>query len=232
MRATGRPARRVLRLDVLPALMPMHAIAWGAAARRGFVPEWRLRPIQKGFARALFAGGLADPARLRGGSPVHNRWQQRWLHILRGTAQAAPLQPALAAAYGLEFTRPFHDKRVVELGLAIPEALQFRNGLERYLARHALRDLLPIQLLARGPGNDAENPDMFRLARNTAPAALAESRQLDRGGRLSRYVDFDKLERMIANVDEKKRRHHHRLAVAHATIGLARFIAWFDHTND
>lgn len=231
MRATGRPARRVMRLDVLPALVPMRAIAWSAAARRGFVPEWRLRPIEKGFARALFAGGLADPTRLRTGLPVHNRWQQRWLHILRRTAQAAPLQPALAAACGLDFTRPFYDKRVVELGLAIPEALQFRNGLERYLARKALSDLLPAQLLARGPGNDAENPDMFRLARATAPAALAEARRLDRGGRLSRYVDFDQLEGMIANVDETKRNHHQRLAVAHATIGLARFIAWFDRSN-
>jgi asparagine synthase (glutamine-hydrolysing) len=232
MRATGRPARRVLRLDVIPALMPMRVIAWGAAARRGFVPEWRLRPIPKNFARSLFDQGVVDPARLRGASPVHNRWQQRWLHILRRTAQAAPLQPALAAAHGLEFTRPFYDKRVVELGLAIPEALQFRNGLERHLARQALHDLLPTQLLARGPGNDAENPDMFRLARVTAASALAETRELDRGGRLSRYIDFDKLERMIANVDETKRGHHQRLAVAHATIGLARFIAWFDRAND
>jgi asparagine synthase (glutamine-hydrolysing) len=232
MRATGRPARRVLRLDVIPALMPMRVISWGAAARRGFVPEWWLHPIAKNFARSLFIQGVVDPTRLRGGSPVHNRWQQRWLHILRGTAQAAPLQPALAAELGLQFTRPFHDKRVVELGLAIPETLQFRDGLERYLARQALRDLLPAELLARGPGNDAENPDMFRLARNTAPTALAEIRDLDRGGRLSRYVDFDKLARMIANADESKRPHHHRLAVAQATIGLARFIAWFDRTND
>lgn len=232
MRATGRPARRVLRLDVLPALLPMRVIAWSAAARRGFVPEWRLRPIAKSFARSLFVQGTVDRARLRGASPVHNRWRQRWLHILRGSAQAAPLQPALAAEHGLQFTRPFHDKRVVELGLAIPERLQFRNGLERYLARQALRDLLPAELLARGPGNDAENPDLFRLARNTAPAALAEIRELDRDGRLSRYLDFDKLERMVTNVDETERPHHRRLAVAHATIGLARFIAWFDRAND
>jgi hypothetical protein len=39
------------------------------------------------------------------------------------------------AAHGLEFTQPFHDERVVEFGLAIPEALYFKNGKTRYLAR-------------------------------------------------------------------------------------------------
>ncbi|MBO9499209.1 MAG: hypothetical protein J7483_07110 [Novosphingobium sp.] len=232
MRATGWPLLRVLRHDVLPALMPMRAVAWAALARGGFVPSWRRRPIALAFARSLFARGVADPARLRDDTPVHDRWQRRWLHILRRTASAPPVHAALAAAQGLEFTRPFHDKRVVELGLAIPESLQFRDGRERYLARTALGDLLPDRLLRRGPGNDAENPDMFRMARATAPAVLAEARALDRGGRLSRYVDFDKLEAMIADPDETKRPHHHRLALANATIHMARFIAWFDRSND
>ncbi len=48
-----------------------------------------------------------------------------------------------AAANGLEFTQPFHDKRVVELALAIPEALQMRNGRDRDLARRALADIYP-----------------------------------------------------------------------------------------
>jgi asparagine synthase (glutamine-hydrolysing) len=231
MRATGRPTLNVLRHDVIPALLPMRGAQWFAAAGREFMPVWRDRGIREAFARSLFQRGGANPARLRGATIVHHRWRERWLHILRKSAQAPPVQPPLAAAQGLQFTRPFHDKRIVELGLAIPEDFQFRNGLERYLARTALRDLLPGRLLARGPGNDAEEPDMFRMARAATPAALAETRALDRDGRLSRYVDFDKLEAMISTANEARRPDHRRLAIANTVITVARFIAWFDRTN-
>jgi asparagine synthase (glutamine-hydrolysing) len=231
MRATGAPARRVLRNDVLPALMPLRLMRWADAAARGFAPQWRERAIPETFARSLFTRGVADAKRLRGGAPLHNRWRDRWLHMLRKIAQAPPQQPAIAAAHGLAFTRPFHDKRIVELGLAIPEALQFRNGLERYLARTVFRDKLPAQLRARASGNDAEEPDMFRMARAGAPTALAAALAQDRGGRLSRHIDFEKLQAMIADPDETKRPDHHRLAIANVTITLARFIAWFDRSN-
>jgi asparagine synthase (glutamine-hydrolysing) len=231
MRATGWSAPSVLRYDVFPALLPMRGAQLIAATGRGFMPIWRERGIREDFARSLFRRGGANPARLRGATIVHHRWRERWLHLLRKSAQAPPVQPPLAAAHGLQFTRPFHDKRIVELGLAIPEDLQFRNGLERYLARTALCDLLPGRLLARKPGNDAEEPDMFRMARTAAPAALADTRALDRDGRLSRYVDFDKLEAMISTADEAKRPDHRRLAIANTVISVARFIAWFDRTN-
>ena len=155
----------------------------------------------------------------------------RWLAFLTRAATAQPIQSTLAASCGLDFTRPFHDKRVVELGLAIPEALQFKNGLERYLARTALAGVLPPVVLARQSGNDAEEPDMFRMAAAGAPAALAQARASDRGGRLSRYIDFDKLETMIAGADEAHRPDHHRLAVASSAIALAHFLAWFDRGN-
>jgi len=142
------------------------------------------------------------------------------------------VQSTLAAAHGLEFTRPFHDKRVVELGLALPEAMQFGAGQDRYLARRALADILPASLLARRSGNDAEDPDFFRMATTSAPAALAEARELDRDGRLSRYVNFERLEAMIAGADAAHRPHHQRLMMANLTITLARFVAWFDRTNE
>ena len=232
MQVTGDPALRLLRNDVLPALVPLRAIAALLSVRRGLVPTWRRGAIADHFARTLFENGAVDPSRLRGDYPVHNRWRARWLHLLRKTAMAPPVHQTLAAAHGLEFTRPFHDKRVVEFGLALPESVQFRNGLERHLARHALADILPAQLLARPPGNDAEDPDLFRMAKSSAPAALAEARRLDRDGRLSRYIDLDRLEATIAGADESRRPDHHRLMVANLTITMARFVAWFDRANE
>jgi asparagine synthase (glutamine-hydrolysing) len=232
LRTTGDPALRLLRNDVLPALLPLRAIAAIASLRHGTTPAWRRGAIADDFARSLFASGAVDSSRVRGDYPVHHRWRERWLHLLRKSASGPSAQSTLAATHGLEFTRPFHDKRVVELGLALPESVQFGDGHDRYLARRALRDILPASLLARAPGNDTEDPDFFHMASVGAPAALAEARELDRDGKLSRYVDFDRLESMITRADEARRPDHQRLMVANLTITLARFVAWFDRNNE
>jgi len=231
MRTTGRTALQLWRYEVVPALAPLRALAAVESLRRGIKPIWQTRPVNDAFARSMFDRGAIDASRLRQPMPVHNRWRERWLHLLRKVVAQPPAQATLAAAHGLELSRPFHDKRVVELGLAIPESLQFKEGLERYLARHAFADILPARLLARGPGNDAEEPDLFRMANESASAALAEARALDRDGRLSRYMDFDRLGEMIAGADESRMADHRRLHVATRVIALARFIAWFERNN-
>lgn len=229
--ATGRSFRAILHGDILPALVPLRVVMAVYSMRRRFVPLWRSRAITDEFAQKLFAAGLIDPARLRQSTPVHNRWRARWLHLLRRAADMPPAPQTLAATYGLELARPFHDRRIVEFALAIPEALQFRNGLERHLARTVFADRLPASLLARGPGNDAEEPDLFRTASEGAAAALAEMRAMDRHGRLSRYVEFAKIDTMIRSLDETRLGDHRRLIVATLAITTARFVAWFDGTN-
>lgn len=230
-RATGRSWPRIWREDVMPALMPLKLSAAIQSLRRRGQPFWRMRPINAEFAGSLFAQGVIDPSRLRMARSVHDRWHQRWLSLLRKAAAMVPVQSTLAAIEGLDFSRPYHDRRIVEFGLAIPERLQFREGLERYLARHALADILPHRLLISGPGNDAEDPDSFRMACECAPSALAEARTLDHAGRVSRYVDFEKLAAMIVDPKEERMADHRALQIAMRTVALARFIAWFDKAN-
>jgi asparagine synthase (glutamine-hydrolysing) len=231
-RMTGRTRSEVWRHDVLPALLPSSVLA-GAHAfpRHGFMPVWKRRPVQAAFAQSLFASGKIDRSRLRRDGPARDRWQARWLQFLHRSADAVPIQSILAASRGLEFTRPFHDKRIVEFAMAVPEELHFKNGLERYLARQAFHDCLPERLLASGPGNDSYNPDMFRMAMGSAPAALAKARLQDRDGRLSRYVDFTKLERMLADLSESRTADHQDLSFATNAIAFAQFLAWFDRSN-
>ncbi|NIJ33722.1 asparagine synthase-related protein [Sphingomonas oligoaromativorans] len=230
-RATGRSRVQIWRDDVLLALIPLPLIGALHSGRNGFRPLWKTKPVDRDFARSLFRRGEIDPSRLRRAGHARTRWEARWREFLASNAAAEPVQSLLAAARGLDFSRPYHDKRVVEFALALPEALHFRNGLERYLAREAFRDCLPERLLASGPGNDSLDPDMYRMAMASAPDALAEARSLDRGGRLSRYLDFGTLEKMLAGTREEKMRDHARLSFAIRALICARFVAWFEASN-
>lgn len=48
-----------------------------------------------------------------------------------------------SAHRGMDIARPYMDRRVVELGLAIPITLHYRNGISRHLGRSAFGDALP-----------------------------------------------------------------------------------------
>ncbi|MES2056450.1 MAG: asparagine synthase-related protein [Pseudomonadota bacterium] len=237
-RVTGRSLRHVIREDVLPALIPLWLSAAIRSYRRRGVPMWRTRAINAAFAQRLFDDGTINPKRLIVPAPAYHRWQARWLDFLRKMAWGEPLETILAASEGLTYSRPYQDRRVVELSLAIPEALQFRCGNERYLARQALADVLPERLLRSGPGNVSEGPDMYRALRDSVPAALAAVQTLDQDSRLSRYIDFAKVMESIAPLnaavdrpEEISRLNLRALHRASRTIALARFIAWFDDSN-
>ncbi|RYD18257.1 MAG: hypothetical protein EOP89_17445, partial [Lysobacteraceae bacterium] len=131
-----------------------------------------------------------------------------------------------------DLTRPFHDRRVVEFALAIPERLTFRDGRDRYLARTALAGMLPPRLLASGPGNDAEEPDFFRMAATVVPDALRSLRASDHTGRLARVLDFDRLADEVDGIDEARLGDHRALYRATFGVALARFILWFERRND
>ncbi|WP_033919725.1 asparagine synthetase B family protein [Sphingomonas sp. 37zxx] len=232
-RATGRSVAQTLWWDVLPALAPLRLIALQQTWRRRRRSVFDDRAVAPAFAQALFARGAIDPARLRRPIPVDNRWRARARHLLCGVIESPPMPAVQAAALGLDLTRPFHDRRVVEFALAIPEHLDFRDGLERPLARAAFADRLPARLLARGPGNDPQEPEMFDMAASAAPAAMAELAQIDRGGggKVSRYIDFKQLARMTDNLDPARAEDHRRLLIAQQSMLLAHFVAWFDRAN-
>jgi len=230
-RATGQNFWRALRHEVIPSMVPLGVIGAWRAVKRGFVPLWSTGPIRNEFARRLIESGAVDPKKLRGQPEARKRWRDWCQRILRMQSGGTPALSISAAAAGLEFSRPFHDRRVVEFALAIPENLYVKDGRDRYLARQALGAILPIEFQSRGRGNDTHDPDFLRMARSVAGGALAEARRLDQGGRLSRFIDFDKLQYMADECAESDSAAQFRLANALRAIALARFLAWFDRQN-
>jgi asparagine synthase (glutamine-hydrolysing) len=83
-----------------------------------------------------------------------------------------------AWAEGLATTRPFHDKRVVELALAIPQSLYFKNGRSRHLARTALADVYPTEFQDRPLRNDRRVADWEEALSAAGPDLVARAQNL------------------------------------------------------
>jgi asparagine synthase (glutamine-hydrolysing) len=138
-----------------------------------------------------------------------------------------------AAAHGLEFTQPFHDKRVVEFGLAIPEQLYVKNGKTRYLARAALKDLYPPEYQDRQPGSDDLGPDFLMMAKRIEPRVLAEIDRMEKAGKLSRYFDFPRMRAMLTrrSIEQHASGNEYDTRQAMLAFLAARYIEWFRGDN-
>ena len=138
-----------------------------------------------------------------------------------------------AAAQGLEFTQPFHDKRVVEFGLAIREDLYFKNGKMRYLAREALKELYPPGFQGRPPGNDDFVPDVLAMAKRVEPRVLTEIDRMEKAGYLSRYFDFPRMRVMLTRRTIERHSSGNEYDTRQAMLAFlaARYIEWFRGNN-
>lgn len=232
-RRSGRSLRWILTYEVLRPLLPQGLLRAASAMLRGMVPQWRLRMSRDDFAARILARGAIDSRRLRDNRVSWGRWRDRWLHLLQRAALGPPAANNLAGAGGLDFSRPFHDSRVVELGLAIPEHLQLRDGQERWLARQALADCLPQSLLDSRPGNAPERPGMHAMLAEGLPAALAAVEQAGPDCPAARYVDLGKVRAALASGMESaaKLHNHHALSAAENGVVVARFVNWFERRN-
>src|SRR5439155_4306510 len=82
------------------------------------------------------------------------------------------LHDRFGARFSMDQRFPFHDRRLVEFALAIPESQRWRGGETKYVLRRASRDLLPPAIRdRRSKGDfsylfaaaiDRECPESFR----------------------------------------------------------------------
>jgi asparagine synthase (glutamine-hydrolysing) len=53
------------------------------------------------------------------------------------------------AAFGIETRRPYSSKAMIQLSFMLPKRLKHQGGLNKYIHRQALRELLPNDVLSR-----------------------------------------------------------------------------------
>jgi len=232
MRFTGWSVLRVFGRDVLSALVPQWLRRPWRVAVNGFRPAWQRRGARHDFALRAFASGVVSRRRLRDGFRPGPRWRGRWLEICNRISADSAGSNYIAMTPDLDLTRPFHDKRVVELGCALPDHLLFRDGRERWLARTAFADRLPAALIRRMPGNDREQPDSLSMDFQAAPAMLAALNEVRHNDAVARYIDVDALAALLRDeVSEERLSDRIRLGFAMQALTTARFLAWLDRSN-
>lgn len=151
-RFSGRTWLPAFRRLVMRELLPprLREAVWHLQ-RRG---ERSLRK-EASFLRADFAGTAAAVEEWAA-SPIN--WRKRDLLSAREIEplMLEHLQPLWADAHTLLFDHigvampaPFRDRRMVDFALALPADQLRRDGVSRYIARQALKGLLPEQTLTQ-----------------------------------------------------------------------------------
>jgi asparagine synthase (glutamine-hydrolysing) len=194
--------------------------------RIGLAPFGPTMPVAGALTRRAEGRGVRPPR------PGYRSVRDGMLAMLRIQQESMAVGwSATASAHGLEFTQPFHDKRVVELGLAIPDDYFLRDGLERYLARTALKGLYPPEFETRRDGNDAFQPDFIDMAARLQPAIMAEIDRMEAAGNLSAYLDFAKMRRMLNKSGRPGRASETPIRQAMRAFIWGRYIEWFTGGN-
>lgn len=219
------------RREVAPTLLPRSFVrAWWRRPGGG-MPDWMrtlVRPDALARARQVEAHAtVQDPH----GPPLRFAPAlvcQRAIETIR----RLPLvqRSNLAAHHGVDITRPFHDRRVVELALAVPPDLQVRDGRARYLARASLRHLYPPELTGRGRDNDAIFPDYISRHRDAADRLRDEARRLANSPLVDELIDTDRVCALFA-MPEDVRASDQAIHMAMRGVLFGRFIEWFEGAN-
>lgn len=231
LRRSGRSLRTTIMLDLLPHIAPwLVPSLWRKRLRPA--PAWQGQPVQRQFAEQLIADGVVDPAKLRSAPRDQTAMRARLSETI-DQVRSGSGAGAAAACHGLTLTRPFHDKRVVELALAIPEDLYLKDGRNRYLACRALADVYPREFQHRWRRNDDEIPDFQRMVSSIAPQLHAELDRMEQSESLSRMIDFPRLRALLdaRGPDDHNSGWEQETQAALGGYMTARFVEWFRREN-
>lgn len=79
----------------------------------------------------------------------HPAFERYGLLLRLMTSQDIVFGVAVTSSYGIEYRHPYRDRRLVEFILAIPAYQIYRQGIQKYILRAAMRGILPEDVRTR-----------------------------------------------------------------------------------
>jgi asparagine synthase (glutamine-hydrolysing) len=228
-RAGGRGLGRTVAGDLVIRVAP------AAVRRRARAAIGRREPLSDWVASsALRHERMAevDPASrlpmLRDG--VDPREVAIWL--VQAGASRADDRSALAALTGVEERDPTSDRRVLDAAMRQPEWVRRRGGTSRAVARGAMADRLPPEIVTR-TRRGAQLPDWLDVMTAAREEIAAEVAAMREHPRLSDLIDTDRLTRLVDRWPDRSScadpavLRDYRLALLRAS-SFSRYVHWFE----
>ncbi len=199
------PARygyRLLKMFLLP-LAPdvVNTMYLKARGHLNAHPVWhRASAINPDFAREMHV----DERMLEFGwnffmSPTRDPRQLR-SDLLSGSFsnEAADIDQAFRALYGVEIRDPLADRRLVEFCLGLPEEQFWREGQSRWLVKRVMKDLLPQVVLNNRKGGEQLVDWHLRMTRDL-PQMREELEAIADDPDTSDYIDVKRIRSFLEN---------------------------------
>jgi asparagine synthase (glutamine-hydrolysing) len=141
----GRSVDLLLRRAVWPLLPAEMRNMARRLLKQTAVPDF----IQPAFAARI---GLADRLQWKRRRPAWMSFAQYALYERFNSgivARGLELLDRSTARFGIEERHPFHDRRLYEFAMGIPDEQRVRDDRTKYVLRNAMRGLVPASILAR-----------------------------------------------------------------------------------
>jgi asparagine synthase (glutamine-hydrolysing) len=126
----------------------------------------RIRPLE--YVQTRYEEALAEVPRLSEDNATEARMRELfYLNLTRWMPTLLDRKDRMSMAFGLEVRVPFCDHHLVEYVWNVPWAMKAHNGREKGLLRHAMKGILPDEVIERkkSPYPKTHHPDYLRIMR-------------------------------------------------------------------
>jgi asparagine synthase (glutamine-hydrolysing) len=227
----GQGRYRTLRSHVISPLLPARARRLVRAARR------RPTPVDEWNAQSSLRPDLAPELELAKLLPMldERRRPDRWqvaLSELRTVAGQVEATAAMAALTGVEERDPTGDRRVIETAIGQPEWIRRRDGIGRAVARGAMADRLPPEIVQRTQRGE-QLPDWLDVMTAARAELEFELNELNEHPTSRQLIDIERLRRLMerwpnrAACTDRTAVRDYRIVLLRALL-ISRYLRWFE----
>ena len=223
------PLRRVVRRELARELAaPMRHRRALQRGDDGFAANLRCSAINPALLDTLsledILPDVADP---------HPRGYLRDVgNLFRSGAAQADFWPAITARFGVELRDPTLDRALVEHALTQPDWYRRHDGVWRAIAREAMRDLLPPEIVDRQTLG-AQQPDWLDRMTHRRADLVGEIDAMRAHHLSTELIDVERMALLVDNWPARDRMaetaiiEQYQLALPRAMF-ISRYLRWFD----